>query len=172
VSYRTPEEVLNFAAATLNAAAPDLVPPRPVRRAGAVPLVVRVSESELHHALVELTRSESEAVAPGRVAVIVTGRRVEEIVTTLRDGGLEAVDPSDQESKGLAADLVVLAAEGANGLEFDAVIVVEPGQIANRGASDDTTFTPRGLRTLYVALTRPTRRLAVIASKELPPTLG
>ena len=93
-----------------------------------------VSDDEFVDDLVELTRSEIEAVAPGRVAVIVTGRRVEEIVTTLRDGGLDAVDPSDQESKGLAADLVVLAAEGANGLEFDAVVVVEPGQIANRGA--------------------------------------
>jgi DNA helicase IV len=172
VSYRTPEEVLNFAAATLMAAAPDLEPPRPVRRAGAVPLVVRVSDAEFASALVDLTRSEIEAVAPGRIAVIVTSRRVDEVMTTLRNGGLEAVDPSDQESKGLAADLVVLAAEGANGLEFDAVIVVEPGQIANRGATDETTYTPRGLRTLYVALTRPTRRLAVIASKELPPTLG
>ncbi len=97
---------------------------------------------------------------------------MDEIVTTLRDGGLEAVDPNDQDSKGLAADLVVLAAEGANGLEFDAVVVVEPGQIANRGAANETTYTPRGLRTLYVAFTRPTRRLAVIATKDLPPTLG
>ncbi|MGH3731962.1 MAG: HelD family protein [Acidimicrobiales bacterium] len=171
VSYRTPEEVLNFAAATLRAAAPDLEPPHPVRRAGAVPLVACVSEFEMPRALVELTRSEIEAVAPGRVAVIVTGQRVDEIVSMLRDGGLEAIDPRDQESKGLAADLVVLAAEGANGLEFDAVIVVEPGQIANRGANDGATLTSRGLRTLYVALTRPTRRLAVIASGELPSTL-
>ncbi|MGC2486745.1 MAG: hypothetical protein WA359_10950, partial [Acidimicrobiales bacterium] len=151
---------------------PDLEPPRPVRRAGSTPLVVLASEAEFADTLVQLTRGEIEAVAPGRVAVIVSARRVDEIVTTLRDGGLEAVDPNDQESKGLAADLVVLAAEGANGLEFDAVVVVEPGQIANRGASNETTYTPRGLRTLYVALTRPTRRLAVIATKDLPPTLG
>ena len=37
VSYRTPEEVLDFAAPTLLAAAPDLEPPRPVRRAGYAP---------------------------------------------------------------------------------------------------------------------------------------
>jgi DNA helicase IV len=172
VSYRTPQEVLAFAAPTLLAAAPDLEPPRPVRRAGSMPQVVLSSEAEFAHTLVQLTRGEIEAVAPGRLAVIVTARRVNEIVTILRDGGLEAVDPNDQESKGLAADLVVLAAEGANGLEFDAVVVVEPGQIANRGASNETTYTPRGLRTLYVALTRPTRRLAVIATKDLPPTLG
>ncbi len=172
VSYRTPQEVLAFAAPTLLAAAPDLVPPRPVRRAGSTPLVVLSSEAEFADTLVQLTRGEIEAVAPGRLAVIVTRRRVDEIVTTLRDGGLEAVDPNDQESKGLAADLVVLAAEGANGLEFDAVVVVEPGQIANRGAANEATYTPRGLRTLYVALTRPTRRLALIATKDLPPTLG
>ena len=66
----------------------------------------------------------------------------------------------------------MLSAEGANGLEFDAVVVVEPGQIANRGlALNGGDVTPRGLRTLYVALTRPTRRLAVIASHELPATL-
>jgi DNA helicase IV len=171
VSYRTPEEVLNFAAATLVAAAPDLVPPRPVRRAGTQPIVMQVRPDEFAPALVELTRSEIDAVAPGRVAVIVAGARVDEIVATLRAGGLEAVDPRDQDSKGLSADLVVLAAEGANGLEFDAVVVVEPGQIANRGARGAEGPTPRGLRTLYVALTRPTRRLAIVACQELPSTL-
>ena len=53
----------------------------------------------------------------------------------------------------------------------DGVVVVEPSQIATRGARGTTSITARGLRTLYVALTRPTRRLAVIASGELPPTL-
>ena len=171
VSYRTPEEVLDFAAATLLEAAPDLEPPRPVRRAGTAPIVRQVSVEDFDAALVELTREEIDAVAPGRVAVIVSGVRVDEIVATLRDGGLDAVDPRDPESKGLVADLVVLAAEGANGLEFDAVVVVEPGQIANRGALDSTSVTPRGLRTLYVALTRPTRRLAIIACRELPHTI-
>ncbi len=171
VSYRTPEEVLDFAAPTLLAAAPDLEPPRPVRRAGALPTVSIVSDAEFDESLVKLTRREIDDVAPGRVAVIVTSSRVDEIVATLRDGGLEAVDPRDQESKGLSADLVVLSAEGANGLEFDAVVVVEPGQIANRGSDRVNGTTPRGLRTLYVALTRPTRRLAVIASHDLPPTL-
>lgn len=171
VSYRTPEEVLSFAAATLRAAAPELEAPRPVRRAGFEPTVRRVAREQFASSLVALTRDEIEAVAPGRVAVIATSRRVGEIVDTLRAGGLEAIDPRDQESKGLAADLVVLAAEGANGLEFDAVIVVEPGEIAKRGAPSGESSSPRGLRTLYVALTRPTRRLAVITCDELPVTL-
>jgi DNA helicase IV len=172
VSYRTPEEVLDFAAPTLFAAAPEIEPPRPVRRAGHVPSIDQVSASEFAATLVDITRREAEAVTPGRVAVIVTGERVEEIVAILRSKGLDAIDPRDQESRGLGADLVVLAAEGANGLEFDAVVVVEPCQIASRGAKGCPSVTPRGLRTLYVAMTRPTRRLAIVASQALPPTLG
>lgn len=64
----------------------------------------------------------------------------------------------------------MVAAEGANGLEFDGVIVVEPGQIAARG-SRDAHPTPRGLRTLYVALTRPIRRLVVVHVGDLPASL-
>jgi len=171
VSYRTPEEVLDFAAPTLRAAAPDLTPPRPVRRAGHLPSVDQVSREEFVATLAEVTRREVDAVAPGRVAVIVTGERVEEVVTILRSKGLDAIDPRDQESRGLGADLIVLSAQGANGLEFDGVVVVEPSQIASRGARGASTITARGLRTLYVAMTRPTRRLAIVAVEPLPETL-
>ena len=172
VSYRTPQEVLDFAAPTLRAAAADLEPPRPVRRAGFTPIVDVVSPTDFASALVVAVRREIEAVAPGRVAVIATAARVQEIVNLLAEGGVAAVDPRDPESKGLAADLVVLGAEGANGLEFDATVVVEPGEIARRGAIRGEECTARGLRTLYVAMTRPTRRLAILATGELPATIG
>jgi DNA helicase IV len=171
VSYRTPEEVLDFAAPTLLRATPGLVPPRPVRRAGFRPIVETVSADDFASTLVRAVKREVEAVAPGRVAVIVTARRVVEIMEILNTNGVEAVDPRDSESKGLGADLVVLSAEGANGLEFDAVVVVEPAQITSRGSEDPTRSTPRGLRTLYVAMTRPTRRLAIVACTALPETL-
>jgi ATP-dependent exoDNAse (exonuclease V) beta subunit len=48
---------------------------------------------------------------------------------------------------------------------------VEPSEIVRRGALLDQTETSRGLRTLYVAMTRPTRRLAIVASQPLPRTL-
>ena len=171
VSYRTPEEVLDFAAPTLRAAAVEVEAPRPVRRAGFTPIVEVVDEQNFASALVDAVRRETEAVAPGRAAVIVTSSRVEEVVAILGAGGIAAVDPRDQESRGLGADLVVLGAEAANGLEFDATIVVEPAQIARRGADSDEKFTPRGLRTLYVAMTRPTRRLAIVSCGELPETI-
>ncbi|MHB1088521.1 MAG: HelD family protein [Acidimicrobiales bacterium] len=171
VSYRTPEEVLDFAAPTLLAASPGLEPPRPVRRAGFTPIVQVVAPEDFADELAAATRREVEAVRPGRVAVIVTARRVDEVIAVLTSHGLDAVDPREQESRGLGADLVVLAAEGANGLEFDATLVVEPGQIASRGTDDPSTSTPRGLRTLYVAMTRPTRRLAILACGALPDSL-
>jgi len=119
VSYRTPEEVLDFAAPTLRAAAPDLTPPRPVRRAGHLAQRGSGESRRVRGDPGRGHRREVDAVAPGRVAVIVTGERVEEVVTILRSKGLDAIDPRDQESRGLGADLIVLSAQGANGLEFD-----------------------------------------------------
>ena len=59
----------------------------------------------------------------------------------------------------------MLAVDDAKGLEFDAVIVVEPASLVAEAA--------QGLRALYVALTRATRRLAVVHALPLPePLLG
>ena len=51
----------------------------------------------------------------------------------------------------------------AKGLEFDAVVVVEPAAIAGG--------TPRGLRLLYVALTRAVQELVIVHQLPLPPGL-
>jgi superfamily I DNA/RNA helicase len=51
----------------------------------------------------------------------------------------------------------------AKGLEFDQVVVVEPGQIA---AAES-----RGPQRLYVALTRAVSRLTVLHAEPLPPAL-
>ena len=170
VSYRTPEEVLDFAAPTLAAAAVDVTPPRAVRRAGATPDLVEVSRDDRDRTLVELVRSYVRDLTPGRVAVIATQEECAHLLTLLTEAELDPVDPLREDGRGLGADLVVVSAEGANGLEFDGVVVVEPGRIAARGSRDGSP-SPRGLRTLYVAMTRPTRRLAVVASEGLPPSL-
>jgi DNA helicase IV len=56
----------------------------------------------------------------------------------------------------------VLTPREAKGLEFDHVVVVEPAQIVDDGGEG------RGLRELYVALTRPTKTLVVVHSRPLP----
>ena len=59
--------------------------------------------------------------------------------------------------------LVVLAARLAKGLEFDAVIVAEPAEIAEEG--------PHGVRLLFVALTRAVQHLALAHARPLPAVL-
>ncbi len=58
----------------------------------------------------------------------------------------------------------VVAPSETKGLEFDAVLVVEPERIIADG--------PRGAAELYVALTRATQRLGVLHQHPLPPALA
>ena len=59
--------------------------------------------------------------------------------------------------------MVVLTVRQAKGLEFDTVLVVDPGEIMAES--------PRGRNDLYVALTRATRRLGVVHTGTLPEDL-
>ena len=74
------------------------------------------------------------------------------------------VDVGDAEREGLDHRVTVVPATTAKGLEFDAVVVVEPAAIV-----DDAAF---GLRLLYIALTRPTQHLSVIHARPLPEALA
>jgi DNA helicase IV len=58
----------------------------------------------------------------------------------------------------------VLTVRAAKGLEFDSVVIVEPAAILAESA--------RGLNDLYVGLTRPTQRLHVVHSEQLPAGFG
>jgi hypothetical protein len=58
----------------------------------------------------------------------------------------------------------VVPVGSVKGLEFDGVVVVEPGQIADES--------PQGLRALYVSLTRATKRLTIVHAEPLPAVLG
>jgi DNA helicase IV len=172
VSYRTPAEVVALAAQVLAVAAPSIAPPRPVRVSGHEPRIVRTGRVELTARLAQLAREEVTAVAPGRVAVLGPAVMLPELARGLSDAGLDATDPRDPAGEGLAAGLVLLPADETNGLEFDSVIVVEPALIASVGdepaGEAPPVTTTRGLRTLYVALTRPTRRLTVLHADPLP----
>ena len=171
VSYRTPAEVLELAAEVLAVAAPEIDPPRPVRRAGVRPVALQVDPGDLIDAVLDAAQAEVAAIGDGRVAVLAPLELLPALSTRALERSLNVVDPR-LDAAGLSAPLVLLAVDEANGLEFDAVVVVEPGSIATRGSELDggarTASTTRGLRTLYVALTRPTRRLAVVSSATAP----
>jgi DNA helicase IV len=67
------------------------------------------------------------------------------------------------ERDAMTRPVTIVPAPAAKGLEFDAVVVVEPAVI---GGSD-----PRGLRLLYVAMTRPIQHLSVVHGLPLPDPL-
>ena len=68
------------------------------------------------------------------------------------------------DSDALGSPVSVLTVAAAKGLEFDAVVLVEPAHIVAESS--------RGTNDLYVALTRPTQRLHVVHRSTLPPGLA
>ncbi|MEU0572541.1 ATP-binding domain-containing protein, partial [Nonomuraea sp. NPDC005983] len=81
--------------------------------------------------------------------------------------GTVVVTPGAGSARGAAAldaPVAVMGVADAKGLEFDSVIVAEPGLIAAQS--------PKGPGDLYVALTRATQRLGVVHDQPLSPALG
>ena len=152
VNYRTPAEIMEVAARVLAAAAPHLVPPRSVRSAGLGPIVRRVGDDE---DLAEVALAAATALADevgGTVAVLCP------------DALAGRLGAAREDDVSLDAQVSVIAIGSAKGLEFDGVVVVEPDLVAEESA--------HGLRALYVALTRTTKRLTIVHARPLPAVLG
>ena len=149
VNYRTPAEVMTVAADVLAAVDPSLQPPRSVRTAGVLPRADRVAPAALAGSLIDAVRREVADVEDGRLGVLVPEGREAELGRELTAAMPEA---AVGEQPDLLNKVVMLTVRQAKGLEFDAVIVVQPDEIIAES--------PRGLSDLYVAVTRPTRRLA------------
>ena len=75
------------------------------------------------------------------------------------DGLLAIIGPRSLVESEVLEDTFLLTPPQAKGLEFDHVVVIEPALIVEEGGE-------RGLRELYVALTRPTKTLVVVHSRE------
>jgi DNA helicase IV len=162
VSYRTPAEVMELAGRMLERAVPGMRPPTAVRRSGMAPRVVAAPRGELGATVASVARDLVAELRAGTVAVLAPGSLLAELSLALDRAGAGASDPRQS---GLGAPLSLLPVDLANGLEFDAVVVVEPAAVAEES--------PQSLRALYVALTRPTRRLAVVHERALPlPLVG
>jgi DNA helicase IV len=143
-AYRVPGEIMDFALPLLDEIAPDVERPLAYRQGGEPPKLVRVEESRLlASALLEAAERD------GLLAVIAPRSLVSE------DFHVETFDEMA---------IPVLTAREAKGLEFDHVVVVEPTLMVEEGGD-------AGLRELYVALTRPTKTLTVVHSRQLPTAL-
>ncbi|WP_045743124.1 HelD family protein [Actinoplanes rectilineatus] len=146
VSYRTPAEILGYTHRML----PGITPPRPVRESGVEPWE---ETGDLDRLAVRVSE-EMAALDGGRLAVIAPEARQAELAALLPALTAGEID----------ADGALLTVTRSKGLEFDTVLVVDPDII--RAES------PRGANDLYVALTRPTRRLGVFTLSGEPAFSG
>jgi len=143
-NYRSPSEVFELAAAVVQRAYPQADLPRAVRQTGIEPLLLAVDEADLVRQLEEQVADLGRAVE-GTIGVILPPSRLPGVTQAALDlPGFRAV----------ADRLALISPLGAKGLEYDAVVVVNPDEIVAES--------PGGERVLYVALTRPTQRLVTI----------
>lgn len=161
LGYRLPAPIMALAARVLRRAAPDLAPPRSVREDGAEPLVRRSASGRLAADVVAVALAERDTVDPGQVAVICPPSVIDEVCEALDAAG---VSFGRATRNGLQHRVTVVEVGLVKGLEVDAAVVVEPALIVEQEAQGD--------RALYVALTRATKRLAVVHERELPPSLS
>jgi DNA helicase IV len=157
VNYRTPSQIAEAAARMAAAAGLVVSAPKAVREGRWEPIVERVPRGDVVRHLVEILPEEIEAADGGLVAVIAEGSLLRSAREELRavygarvGGGAGSFEQ----------DIVVIDPREAKGLEFDVVVVLEPSDLLDHehGKVGD----------LYVAMTRPTQRLRLIAEGPIP----
>ncbi|MCL4422035.1 MAG: AAA family ATPase [Actinobacteria bacterium] len=172
VGYRTPAPVMAVATPVLNEALPGVKGPTPVRYGTAHPRAVQAGKRCLASTTARVVAEELAALEPGDLdgssplkhaclGVVFPPSLGSSITSALDEAGLCFGEAA---KSGLGERITLVSVSMAKGLEFDAVVVVEPTLML--------TEAPQGLRALYVALTRATRRLAVVHSQQIPPSLA
>ncbi len=159
LGYRAPGRVLDYASRLLPVAAPGISPTSSIRRGRTDPVMVPAARGELARAA--LDEAHRLAARHALVAVIAP----EELVPELGRLARRHAEIGQLDRDAMSRPITIVPAPAAKGLEFDAVVVVEPAAIAG----DD----PRGLRLLYVAMTRPIQHLSIVHAEPLPgPLVG
>ncbi len=156
--YRVPRQILDYASRLLGHIAPDLAPATSVRQDPGSLAVTAVSPGGMPAALA--AACAGALAQPGSVAVITSDAAADGASAML---AAAALPHSILDGETTGSQLLVVPVGLAKGLEFDHVIVVEPGRIAAAEA--------RGLQRLYVALTRAVSRLTVLHAEPLPAPL-
>jgi DNA helicase IV len=158
IGYRIPAPAMTLANRVLREAAPQLRPPIAIRTVGEPPRIVRAED--LLPRLGEVVAEERRAVESGNVSIVVPGSLLVPVSAWLSDHGVDFGRPT---RRGLDHQLTLVPVSLIKGLEVDSVIVVEPSRIVGEER--------QGLRSLYVALTRATRRVTVVHAEPLPDAL-
>ena len=140
-NYRSPAEVFDLAAEVVVTVQPDADLPQAVRSVGVQPTVVRTDAlwAEARSQLDEMLQE-----VDGTIGLVCPASLVDQ-------AGDLATDPR----------IIPVTTMQAKGLEYDGAVVVDPERIVS-----ETGNPMSGVRVLYVALTRPTQRLAVVGLRQ------
>jgi DNA helicase IV len=159
VGYRVPGPILDAASLLLPLAAPHVTPTRSIRADGEPPWI---TSTETPAQLLDevVARARFLAAEWTSVGVIAPSSLEADVLDALTTAG---VDAGAAERGGLDRAVAVLDPPTAKGLEFDAVVVVEPAGFL---AED-----PLGARLLYIAMTRCVQHLSVVHTEPLPEPL-
>ncbi len=157
VSYRTPGRVLRVAESLARANDLPVTAVESVREGDFDPVVVGREPGEAA-AVEDVVGRLLDESADGTVAVVAPAPELAGLTKALSATWPDLV--GDASRTALSVRVSVLTPEQVKGLEFDDVVVVEPAAIVAASA--------RGLSDLYVALSRPTRRLVVVHGEPLP----
>ena len=158
LGYRVPRPILDVANRLLPEVAPGVRPARSVRTEGLAPAIVPVVPAEL--AARAAAEVRAMAAVWTSVGVVVPPDQRDAVADELARAG---VDYGTGARGGLARTVTLLDPPEAKGLEFDAVVVVEPGAIHTD---------QRGGRLLYISLTRAVQALAIVHARPLPAALA
>jgi DNA helicase IV len=138
-NYRNSSEIFEVAAKVIRTIMPDLPLPSAVRSTGVDPVDLVTDRAGLPDLVRELAEKQLTEV-DGTIGVITPVPRRDEMAGWLT---------------GLPERVQVVTALEAKGMEYDAVVLVEPAALTKDAA---------GIRTLYVALSRATQRLTTVGT--------
>ena len=155
LSYRVPHDFLQVASGL-----PGIKPsiPKGVRRAPWPPVAVRARAGAVGSTTVRLAVRMAQDV--GSVGVVAPATRMTQV-----RAALEPVEFADATREALSPAINLLDLHVIKGLEFDAIVVVDPEAILTQRPDG-------GVGALYTALTRSTRALAIVHIDELPGILS
>jgi DNA helicase IV len=156
VNYRTPAQITHAAETMAVEHGLEITRSRAVRDSEWPVDTVTVEVDDLLSAVVDVVDEDRELDSRGTLAVIVPPRLVDAQYAELASRFGASVGLG---ARGLSRAISVLTPQEAKGLEFDAVVVVEPNEILEGSA--------RGVGALYVAMTRPTQRLHLVGTSAL-----
>jgi DNA helicase IV len=155
VNYRTPAQIAETAESMAIAHGLSITRSRSVR-SSEWPVAV-VESTDVLAAVADAVASDRAIDALGTVAVIASESLVDAITARLAE---QLGSDVGRGAAGLNRAIAVLTPQESKGLEFDAAIVVEPQVIIDEIG--------RGAAALYVAMTRPTQRLHLVTTVQLP----